>query len=128
MEKINLVRNESNCGLCTTMRKKGVTAVASTGQHCLMFSHTKLVQEALECESLKSQDLARVLEESGVGMGGGGGKHKKTWKYPATENTDLKKKKKSCFRSTLSASFPSVQTSKPEDWMWRSGGFCTVGL
>lgn len=36
--------------------------VASTGQHCLMFQHTKLIQEALECESLKSQDLARVLE------------------------------------------------------------------
>lgn len=36
--------------------------VASTGQHCLMFQHTKLIQEALECESLKSQDLARALE------------------------------------------------------------------
>lgn len=36
-----------------------VTGVASTGQHCLVFKHTRLIQEALECESLKSQDRAR---------------------------------------------------------------------
>lgn len=36
--------------------------MASSGQHCLVFYHTRLIQEALECESLKSQDLARALE------------------------------------------------------------------
>lgn len=42
--------------------KRGVTGVASSGQHCVVFQHTRLVQEALECESLKSHGLARVLK------------------------------------------------------------------
>lgn len=42
--------------------KRRVTGVASTGQHCLVFQHTRLIQEALECESLKSHDQARALE------------------------------------------------------------------
>lgn len=32
--------------------ERRVTGVASTGQHCLVFYHTRLIREALECESL----------------------------------------------------------------------------
>lgn len=74
--------------------ERRVTAVALTGQHCLMFSHTKLVQEALECESLKSQDLARVLEESGVGWGQTQNKTKHGNIQQQKTMTTCKKKKK----------------------------------
>ena len=48
--------------------ERRVTGVASTGQHCLVFKHTRLIQEALECESLKSQDRARTEPECWRGV------------------------------------------------------------
>lgn len=61
--------------------ERRVTGVASTGQHCLVLKHTRLIQEALECESLKSQDRARTEPECWRG-GGGGVKKKKASPVP----------------------------------------------
>lgn len=48
-------------------RERRVTGVASIGPHCRVLWRTRLIQEALECESLESQDRARVLDGGGEG-------------------------------------------------------------
>lgn len=100
-----------------------VTGVASTGQHCLVFKHTRLIQEALECESLKSQDRARTEPECWRGR-----KVKKKRKkhrnvqQQKTMTTCFENKKKIFFMEYIICIYiPSVQTSRPEG-LFRSGG------
>lgn len=106
-----------------------VTGVASTGQHCLVFKHTRLIQEALECESLKSQDRARTEPQCWRGRKVKKKKRKKhrNVQQQKTMTTCFENKKKSFSRSTSYASiFLLFRPRGLKDFLGVGGGEGTM--